>query len=144
MGDHIYVLAASPVQPSGFPNFFESGRGSFMELLERPDAFRLNGWDLHTYDNARIVDGEFLQVSQATRKKLQLYEDGTLFVKAAADSTLLGWGVNSVEFAERPRLNPLALIELTTAFVHFYSKLASKLAPLPNDPNWHVELNDAS
>src|SRR5688572_31620822 len=50
----------------------------------------------------------------------QLYEDGTLLVRVAADSTFLGWGQDEKEFNTRPRLNPMALIELTTSFVHLY------------------------
>jgi hypothetical protein len=41
-------------------------------LLENPGSLRYAGWDLETRDTARIVKGEYLEVSLGDLKTIQL------------------------------------------------------------------------
>lgn len=143
MGAPTYVLSAIPLATTRFPDLFESGPESIMTLLEAPPAFRPHGWDLGTGGQARIVGGQYLEVASGNRKVIQLFEDGTLLLKAAADS-FLAWPRDPDQFKERPRLNTLGIIELTTVFVHFYKRLLSRLEHDPGRLRFRIEMVDAS
>src|SRR2546425_9877749 len=101
MSSPVYLISATPLEPSMLKNFFDSTRGSLMDALSNPPGFRYAGWDLQTLDRARIVDGEYLEVSNGDRKRIQLYEDGTLLAKASAGPDFLAWGRDSPDFANR-------------------------------------------
>jgi len=77
------------------------------------------GWDVTTLDNPTILAGECWSVSNGERKLLRVYEDGSIIFAGAADGSFLGWGKNAAEFERKPRLNPVALIELIYNFVVF-------------------------
>jgi hypothetical protein len=134
------ILAARPIVPSQFRDLFVTGQDSLAFLLEHPESFRYAGWNLETLDQARIIDGEFLEVNNGNRKTIRLYEDGTLLARVSADSTFLGWGQNESQFIQYPRANPVAAIEFITAFVHFYRKLLPRLASPPEAVAFHIEL----
>jgi hypothetical protein len=128
----IYVLAAAPSTQSELRDFFESGDKSILALLERPPAFRRGGWDLGTASPPRIVGGEYLESGNQDDKIIRLYEDGTLLARVAADS-FLAWPIHPPEFSQNPKLNTLALVEFTTAFVYFYRQLLGRfMTPLQN------------
>ena len=76
-------------------NLFDAG--SVKALLENPGSLRYAGWDLETRDTARIVKGEYLEVSLGDLKTIQLYEDGMLLARAKADEEFLAWGSRSGE-----------------------------------------------
>jgi len=143
MGAPTYVMSAIPLATTRFPDLFESGHDSIMVWLERPGAFRRSGWDLATGDQARIVGGQYLEVASGSEKLIHLYEDGTLLLKAAADS-FLAWPLDPEEFKQRPRLNTLGIIELTAAFVHFYKRLIPRLQRDPGRVRFRIEMVDAS
>jgi len=143
MATPVYVLTAMPTEEARLKDFFDSGPQSIMELLEKPPTFRWAGFDLRTLDQAKIVRGEYLEVRVGSRKVIQLYPDGTLIYRAAADSSFLGWGREEEDFAEKPRLNPVAVIETTTAFVHFFRSLIPRFEKLPREIIFRLELRDA-
>ena len=136
-----FVYAMVPRGPSAYKNFFEAG--PVHELLEKPGELRYAGWDLNTQDQARIVKGEFLEVRSGERKLIRLYEDGSLIVRADASSSFLGWGRGDVEFKEKPRLNPVAVIEFTYNFVNLCAKLARFLDPAPKTVGMRIEIRNA-
>lgn len=143
MSKPFYILAVAPMQPSTINKFFEPGEGSVTELLKHPEKLRNMGWDLRTLDTPRIVKGEYLQVRNGERKLINLYEDGTLIFRALADHTFLGHGQGEEGFKENPRLNPMAVIEVTYNFVDFYKKLVFYFSSKPIDVKFKVEFKNA-
>jgi hypothetical protein len=142
MTNPIYIMSAVPKEDSRLLNLFQSGENSLMHLLENPGSFRYAGWDLETLDQARIVEGEYLEVKNGDRKTIQLFEDGSLIYKAAADETFLAWGRDRASFVGNPKLNTLALIEVTTNFVHFYKKLIEYFEKKPGTIIFIVQFKD--
>lgn len=137
-----YVLLASPTEPNHLKNLFASGANTIASQLERPPVFRYAGWSLETLDQAHIVGGEFLEVKNGPRKTVRIYEDGTLLLRADAGPDFLGWGRDEVTFPESPRLHPLAAVEITTLFVHFYATLIPHFARPLSDIRFVVKLTD--
>lgn len=142
MDSPIYVISVSPLTKSTLKRIFESSPDSLMHLLEHPGSFRYAGWDLNTLDRAKIVSGDYLEVVNGDRKRIQLYEDGTLILKVLADHRFLSWGRNYEEFIEKPRLNTLALIEVTTNFVHFYKKVIEFFEKVPEKVRFDLLLKN--
>lgn len=139
----IYTLSAIPKENIKLKNIFEFGKNSVQELLENPGRLRPMGWDLNTKDKARIEKGEFLEVRNGERKLINLYEDGTLILLAAADETFLGWGPRDLPFNEDARLNVLAVTELTYNFVSFYTKLIQFFTSAPQEISFRMKLKNA-
>ena len=144
MSKPFYILAVAPIQPSTINQFFEPGENSVMELLKHPGKLRNMGWDLRTLDTPRIVKVEYLQVRNGERKLINLYEDGTLIFRALADHTFLGHGQEEKKFKENPRLNPMAVVEVTYNFVDFYKKLVFHFSSEPITVKFKVEFKNAS
>jgi len=142
MNKPYYILAAYPTDSNRLKNIFESGDGSIMEMLRNPDQLRHAGWDLRTYDNPSIMKGEYLEVKSLDYKIIKLYEDGTLILRALADSSFLCWGVDDDKFEENPKLNPLPLIEVTYNFVDFYIKLIPKFKDVPSNIAFTIQFTD--
>lgn len=138
----LFILLAKPTTTVQIDRMFE--RGAVQALLEQPGELRYAGWDLETRDRARIVRGEYLEVAAGDRKRIQLYEDGTLIVRIPADSEFLGWGRSEQEFAKRPRLNPLALIEVTYNFVDLYRRIIAHAKPTPPEHILRASLRNAA
>ncbi len=137
-----YILAAAPSEPVRLNDFFESGGDSIMALLERPPAFRQGGWDLSTATPPRIVGGEYFEGATEDDMVVRLYEDGTLLARIAADS-FLAWPSSPAEFHQKPKLNTLGLVEVTTAFVHFYTRLLGKFERAPENIKFQLEFRNA-
>jgi hypothetical protein len=136
------IYSAVPKGVAKFRDFFAPG--PVWNLVQEPGELRYAGWSLRTLDRARIVRGEYLEVSNGDRKLLNLYEDGTFIAKAAADESFLGWGTQGdAEFAASPRLNPLAVIEFTYSFVDLYARLVREMDPRPTAVQLLIQLKDA-
>ena len=142
MSKPFYILAAVPMQSVQLKSFFEQGEGSVMTLLQNPEKLRNMGWDLQTLDIPRIIKGEYLEVRSGERKLLNLYEDGTFIMRAVADYTFLGHGQGEEAFKKKPRLNPLAIIEVTYNFINFYKKLISHFEVKPTTIKFKTELKN--
>ncbi|MEW6711142.1 MAG: ATP-binding protein [Candidatus Riflebacteria bacterium] len=119
----VLVLSCSPLQPIFIKEFFVTKDPSAYSLIRNPQKTRHAGWDVTTLDNPKIIKGECWSVSNGERKLLRVYEDGSVVFAGAADGSFLGWGKNAAEFERKPRLNPVALIELTYNFVVFVKDL---------------------
>lgn len=138
-----YVLAASVPSGNRVRRFFDRDEESAASTLERPPTFRWAGFDLRTMDTARLISDDCLEVRAGERKVLQLYQDGTLVAKAAADASLLGWGLDEAVFARIPRLNPVPVVEWHLAFAHTYRRLIAMLRARPESIRFRMELHNA-
>ena len=92
-------------------------------LLENPPHTRYNGWNLVTLDRASLVGGTRLRVSNGDRKHIDLLADGTMIATGVFDG-FLGWG--RWEFAQRPKVNGLAVVEFVYDFVMVYDRLLAE------------------
>lgn len=142
MSKPFYILAIATTISCKLKKIFESGTDSIMHLLQNPGKLRPSGWDLVTYDIPQIVKGEFLEVKNY-KKDIRVYEDGTVILKALADNNYLSWGQYEEDFKKFPRLNPIALIELTYNFIDFYKKLSRHFDSTPKKIKLRCELKNA-
>jgi hypothetical protein len=131
----------SPRGRTAYRQFFEPG--DLKKIIEQPGQIRPAGWDLTTRDHARIVSGEYLEVATAERKRIQVYEDGSILVRVSGDEDFLSWGQNTNNFDQAPRLNTLSLVEFTLNFCKLCSRLVALLEPQPREVNLKVELKNA-
>jgi hypothetical protein len=120
-------LAASPTTAASIPTIFRSGDTRL--LIENPPFTRHNGFNLVTYEQGRIEKGEKLTVG-GDRKRLDLFPDGT-FIAYATFADFLGWPRDEAQFAERPKINSLALVEFTHDFVQAYERILGHVEPMP-------------
>lgn len=138
----LYIIIAKPLNNCKINNFFSADVGGVKHMLEHPSGLRYAGWDLETLDNAKLVKGEYYEVINGDRKKIRLYEDGTLIMKVSANQNFLGWGRSPDNFLKSPRLNPVALIEITYNFVYFYSKLINFFNNESRDIKFVIQFRD--
>jgi hypothetical protein len=136
-----FLYSMTPSDRTSYQRFFELG--PIKTVLENPGQLRPSGWDLITRDRARIIDGKYVEVKSAERKRIRVYEDGSLFVRVAADEDFLGWGQNNKNFQAAPRLNTLALIEFTLNFCKLCSPLVAYMAPEPKGLNLKIQIRNA-
>jgi hypothetical protein len=137
----VFIYSMVPVQTTSYKNFFDAG--PLKLLLENPGQLRSAGWDLTTNDHARIIRGDYIELKGAGRKRIQAYEDGSVFVRVLADNDYLSWGLNDNNFRETPRLNTLALIEFTLNFCTLCSALTKHMEPQPDEVQLRVEIRNA-
>jgi hypothetical protein len=137
----VFVYSLTPVGKTAFKQFFEPN--DLKKLLENPGQLRYAGWDLATRDRARIINSEYFEVSSAERKRIQVYEDGSAFVRVSGDSDFLSWGQKTDGFDQSPRLNTLAVIEFTLNFCKFCGKLVELMEPQPPEVTLKVEIRNA-
>jgi hypothetical protein len=88
------------------------------------------------------MGGDFLEVKNGARKTVRVYEDGTVLFRADAGPDFLGWGRDEVTFPKSPQLHPLAAIEVTTLFVHFYTLLTARFEHPLGDIRFVLKLAD--
>lgn len=119
----VYILSALPNEDTKINNFFSSEEESVKHLLENPGGLRKMGWDLTTLNQAKLIKGDYFEIVNGERKKIHLYENGVLILMADANQNFLGWGRDPEKFKKSPRLNPVALIEITYNFINFYKKV---------------------
>lgn len=136
-----YILSAIPKEKCKIKSIFESRNGSIMQLLRNPGSLRYGGWDLRILDFPRIVKGEYLEIG-GERRLIHLYEDGTLIFRVSADHKLLGWPRRKEEFKKLPRINSLALIEITLNFVNFYKTIVSNFDKEVNKIQFRAEFRN--
>jgi hypothetical protein len=59
----VFLYSMTPAGKTVVKNFFEPGE--LAKLLENPGQIRHAGWDLNTCERARIVKGEYMEVTNA-------------------------------------------------------------------------------
>src|SRR5207302_984144 len=109
------VIFAQPSGTNKLSSVFSSDRNSIKKQVEQPPILRNSGWTVETLEAAKIIQGEFIRVTNGDRKVLDLYEDGTMVFAVSAGNDFLAWGKRA-EF----NINPLALIEVIYSFVALY------------------------
>jgi hypothetical protein len=87
--------------------------------------------------SAQIIKGEYLELKCAERKRIQAYEDGSVFVRVSADNDYLSWGLSDSQFRQTSSLNTLALIEFSLHFCKLCYALSHYMNPQPQQ----IELN---
>ena len=134
----VYSMTA---RSTAFKNFFEPG--DLKKIIENPGQLRPSGFDLITRDQARIIKGQYFEVSSAERKRIRVYKDGSVFVRVFGDEDFLSWGQNTDNFNKSPRLNTIALVEFTLNFCRFCGQLIPLLDPKPQQVNLKVDIRNA-
>ncbi len=129
------VLAACPRPVGELRTVLASHDGSIRRRLERPPILRQSGFSLETLDQARIVNGELIRVTNGDRKVIDLYRDGPMIFGALADSSFLAWKNDC-------RLNSIALIEAVYSFARFYQLVLSDYRKRPEEVLFRVELRN--
>jgi hypothetical protein len=117
-----YILSVHPTKYCKIKDIFSSQNNSIVKKFQNPGGIRSMGWDLVTNDFPRLEQGEYWEVGGG-RKLIRLYEDGTLILRVLANQDFLGWGQYENYFKINPKINSLALIEITYNFVNFYEML---------------------
>jgi hypothetical protein len=123
----VLIVGAAPTAPASIPTIFRND--DVRRTLEHPPVTRHDGFNILTYERAQIVEGEKLRID-AWRKRLELYRDGT-FLAIGTFADLLGWPRAGDQFAQNPKVNPLALIEFTYDVIKTYDALLDNVEPLP-------------
>lgn len=136
----LYILSATPQEKTFLKGLFIDGESSLMNLISNPGRLRYGGWDLITGDTARIVKGEYIEVRDDNDKVINLYEDGTLITTVSAGPSFLGHGSGEDDLKD-PRLNPLALIEVTYNFVSLYQRILKHM-DRPSRVNFNILFTD--
>ncbi len=131
----------TPRGRTAYRHFFEPS--DLKRIIEHPGQIRHAGWDLTTRDHGRIVNGEYLEVANAERKRIRVYEDGSILVRVSGDEEYLSWGQSTDTFDKVPRLNTLSLIEFTLNFCKLCSRLVELMEPRPGEVNLRVEIKNA-
>lgn len=138
-----YVLVGAIPPETRLRGFFSSGKESVSWLLTDPPVFRYSGFDVRTGSMARLIEGECWEARNGDRKILRLYQDGVLLFGMRADSDFLAWGENAMSFSDYVRLNPVAVVESHTSFVHLYAAVVRRLVAAPEDVQFFLRFDDA-
>lgn len=112
------ILTARPGINMGLPDFFHVG-GEIHKLIANPPSLRRSGWNLRTLDTPRLISGDHWEVKNGDRKRIQLYSDGNLMVRADVGDDFLGWRSET----EQPRIHPLAIAEFIYEFVELFRRI---------------------
>jgi hypothetical protein len=139
--DPRFYLAAEPVERTEVPSLFRSS--GVVEVLRNPPTFRnpTVGWDLWTFDEARIVEGRKRLLINGERKRLTLFPDGTMTFVASFND-FLGWPNTSEQFENRPQLNSVALIELVYNFARTYIAVVDFMSRRPQTVRFRCGFRD--
>lgn len=139
MAEPLFYLGAAPKAQVHVPTVTRDE--GVRRLLENPPAARYEGWNLITLERAELASGPRLHIQNGQRKFIDLHEDGTLTAVGTFDG-FLGWG--RWDFAQRPKVNGLAVVEFTHEFVSFYERLLHEyIEPLPEEVRFTVGVRNA-
>jgi hypothetical protein len=134
--DRSFILSATPSQPSELRTIFSEKSEGIRRKLENPPVIRTSGWSLKTSNQATFVQGEFIRV-QGHRSIGDLYRDGTFIFAARINTNFLAWSdQNSLN------IHPLALIELTANFTHFYGLIIEDFRLIPEQILFSIALRN--
>jgi hypothetical protein len=113
--DARFYLTAAPSSRVEVPTLYEPD--GVLRVLEEPPTLRAptHGWDLWTLDTPELVEGRKAILANGYRKRLALYNGGSL-VFVAGLIEFLAWPRNPAQFVHDPALNGIGLIELAYNF----------------------------
>ncbi len=136
------VLSASLLPPATIGNLFESGEGSFAELLRTPPTTRRMGWSFKTSQNdPRPVLGKYLEVKGGDVFRVRLYKDSHLLAYGSAQAEYLSWAVNKDavgNMIEGDNINALAVAELIYNYSSLVIETARRLKQQPKTIELHL------
>ena len=133
----LLTLSAHALEQHDLKTIFSSGDGTIKHSLEHPPILRRHGWGMETLDQAKIQRGEYVRLTNGTRKVIDLYRDGSMIFATSADENFLAWGQEvSV------KINPLALIEVIYSFVDLYRLVLADYSTIPKKLSFRVELRN--
>lgn len=130
------IIITEPQPAPMLERFFHRDDNQIVDLLEKPHCLRRMGWNMSTLDDAHISEGKYWEVKNSDRKTHKLYRTGIFATSAQLDADFLGHGMSQADFAQRPTVNPLALVE----YVYEYCRLYTEILNVGN-PNYAGELN---
>lgn len=133
------VISAVPKPKGLLKTVFLGTEDSLKRRLENPPRLRWGGWDLTHHDQAKILPGGLIRVTNGDTKLVDLYRDGTMIFSALADNNFLAWGRND---EKDQRINSLALIEIIYSFLAFYAIVLDDFSVKPKEVELHIELNN--
>jgi len=133
----LLTLSAQALEQNDLKTIFMSGEGTVRHSLEHPPILRQHGWSMETLDQAKIQRGEYVRLTNGTRKVIDLYRDGTLVFAVSADERFLAWGEQG-----SVKINQLALIEVIYSFVNLYRLVLADYATLPKKIAFRIDLRN--
>jgi hypothetical protein len=139
VAEPLFYLGAAPKAQVHVPTLTRDE--GVRRFLENPPSARDEGWNLITLERAELASGPRLHIQNGQRKFIDLYGDGTLTAVGTFDG-FLGWG--RWDFAQRPKVNGLAVVEFTHEFVSFYERLVHEyIEPRPEEVRFAVGVRNA-
>jgi hypothetical protein len=133
----VLILAAYPTESTELKTLFSKQQDSLRQRVKHPPELRYSGWDLGSSDQVQSIEGKLVRSVEGQRKVLDVYRDGCLIFAAPADSSFLAWASN-----DGRRLNPIALIEVVTNFLRFYSFVLNDMRLGPSKVVFHIQLRN--
>jgi len=129
--DARFYLTAAPSSRVEVPTLYEPG--GVLAVLEEPPTLRAptHGWDLWTLDTPELVEGRKAILVNGYRKRLALYNGGSL-VFVAGLIEFLAWPRSPAQFVHDPALNGIGLIELAYNFGLTFAEVREHMV-LPPD-----------
>jgi hypothetical protein len=124
-------------------NFLASGSGTPMWLITDAPRLRSSGWDTYTGDVATLHNHEYWETRNGGRKVLRLYQDGTLFFRAAAGADFLARGTGRLWGEGTLFLNSLAVVESHLSFVRLYAAVVRQMLAQPTTVTFNLRFHDA-
>ncbi len=128
----IFGLLAAPAMATGLKTWSAPGKAGVAGALEKPPTVRQSGWDLRTWDTARIVAGKLRRVMVRGAKCIDLYRDGALILVVPVDQAFLTDGMRVPPGRAPVIINPLALIETTYNFLALFRLVQGDMEPSPD------------
>ncbi|MBV9880969.1 MAG: hypothetical protein JO180_10765 [Gemmatirosa sp.] len=140
----MYVMSATVEPGNRIRKFLDPGDASVSWLLLRPPTFRHAGFDLEApYAEPKLLGGDCWELRGGERKILRLYQDGTFLARVPADEEFLGWAYGDLFAKGLPILNPVPVVEVNAAFVHFYAALLDRFVKPPQRVWFNLRLAGA-
>lgn len=137
-----YVIAAMVPPGNRVREFHSESPTAVRHLLRNAGELRHAGFDLGIDELAQPGPDGSLETVQGQRKRLRLFQDGTLIFCALADDSFLGWARSPEAFLAQPRLAPVPVVEVHASFVTVYSSLLASLQESPAEVMFKLVLRN--
>mgnify|MGYP003382292864 CR=1 FL=1 len=137
-----YVIAATVPPGNRVREFHSASPTAVRHLLRNAGELRHAGFDLGIDELAQRGPDGSLETVQGQRKRLRLFQDGTLIFYALADDSFLGWARSPESFMAQPRLAPVPVVEVHASFVNVYSSILGRLQFAPTDVMFELVLRN--
>jgi len=116
-----YVLYGYPDIDLEIKGLFESRQANIVKLIDGPPVLRYAGFDISTYEQSRIIDGEVRRSIIKPYKLLEVWRDGLIIFVAPGDDDFLCWGNYNKQ--DLLKVNTIALVESVYLFILFITEV---------------------